>query len=284
VPEKLGRFGIKPRAKQLYLEAEGTPRDEIERADVVFETAALPIDDWIYCSVFAQAIQTLHNGCFTRYLSIHLRRAYDVPYASFYEGLLERFGGRPETVLGRVLNRLASLYRAYADDPAIPQATPVASQPDMIAEIERFGRRKGWTPSDWAWLCLASDHERFFEELEDDLTRLGLPLGEEFDELLRYQSEVMLQLDYDPAVGKTCRYDWDFPAYFKGAPLSCRPVEVHYADTHMGVNRQYPIRPCDSVSFAKAAIGESYPFSRIRHFQHQAGAARVRRRTAVPTA
>jgi len=285
IPEKLARFGLRPRPKQLYLEDARTPQDEIETADVVVETAAMGVDDWIYCSVYAQAIQTLHNGCFTRYLSIHLRRAYDVPYASFYEGLLERFGARPETVLGRIFNRLAAFYRAYVDDPTIPQATPVASQADMVAEIERFGRRKGWTPADWAWLCLASDHERLFEELEADLTHLGLSLGGEFEELLRYQSDVMLHLDYDPAVGKMRRYDWDFPAYFKsGGALLRRPVEVHFGDTHMGVNRQYALQRSDPVSFAKAAIGESYPFSRIRHFQHQPDAADVRRRAAVPTA
>ena len=43
----------------------------------------------------------------------------------------------------------------------------------------------------------------------------------------------------------------------------------------MGNNRQYPLVPNDLRRFAKAAIGVSYPFVRIRHYQHQLDAALV---------
>jgi hypothetical protein len=52
----------------------------------------------------------------------------------------------------------------------------------------------------------------------------------------------------------------------------------------MGVNRQYPFEPGNARKFAKAAVGESYPLVRIRHFQHQLQDATTRYASDQPFA
>lgn len=285
-PATIERYGIKTVEKSMYLERPGTPRDEIETVQVVFETAAMSREDWVDGSVFCQMIQFLHNGCYTRYLSMHLRRAYDVAYHDFYEGLLRTFLERPETALGSVLGALRDLYRRYQKDPDIPQINLIASQPEMVEAIAAFGRRRGWTPDDWGWLSLAARFDELSAELEGFVAELaagrvpgagaGFEPGPELPQVLRFQREIMLRPDFDPEAGKTCAYDYDFPSYFAGdGSLEGRAVRIDYRDRTMGVNRQYELRPGDLKQFAKAAIGESYPFVRIRHYQHQLEEARI---------
>ncbi|MDY7092780.1 MAG: cobalamin-dependent protein [Acidobacteriota bacterium] len=283
---RLPEYRIQTVEKTMYLERPGTPQDEVETVQVVFETAAMSREDWVDASVFAQMIQFLHNGCYTRYLSIHLRRRYGLAYYDFYEGIQRYFLDRPESALGEVLGELRDLYRRYQRDPKIPQINLIASQPQLVEKLSAYGRRRGWTPDDWGWLCLAARHGELYDQLAEFIehlgTKHGFEAGEELEQVLRYQREIMLQPDYDPEAGREVHYDYDFPAYLTGDPaggeeLAARPVTIRYRDRHMGVNRQYEIRPGDLKQFAKAAIGESYPFVRIRHYQHQLEEAEIER-------
>jgi hypothetical protein len=140
----------------------------------------------------------------------------------------------------------------------------IASEPEMLRRVQCFSNRKGWTPDQWAWLCISAEHRRFYTELQELLRSLVPAFSSELCEVLRFQSDIMLQIDYDPREGKRVRYDYDFPSYFSGDDaLDHRPVRVHFRDTAMGVNRQYPLEQGNHRSFAKAAVGESYPLVRI---------------------
>jgi putative methyltransferase len=125
----------------------------------------------------------------------------------------------------------------------------------------------------WGWLYIATRQEDFYKQIEEFVGSLGLSLTDEMSDLFHYQSDLMLKLDYDPRQGKIGQYAYNFPKYFAGGPLEAEPIRIHFRDTHMGVNRQYPLEKWNPHSFARAAIGESYPFVRIRHYQHQLDAA-----------
>ncbi|HLJ14274.1 MAG TPA: cobalamin-dependent protein [Bryobacteraceae bacterium] len=272
-PASFNEFGLKTIQRKLYLDV---PGQENEFAEFVIETNTLSREDWVSCQLFSQAVQFLHNGCFTRYLAIHLRRAYGFAFAEFYRRLVRFACERPETVLGSVLQPLERMYREALHDNSVPYVHMVASNPQMVERVRVFGNRKGWTPDQWAWLCVSAEHDRFYRELDEFVHTLPLALGSDMPELLRYQDDVVLQLDYDPLVGKRRHYKFDFPAYFTGDQELCaRPLWIHFRDTAMGVNRQYPLEKGNPRRFAKAAVGESYPLVRIRHFQHQAGEATI---------
>jgi len=276
----LARYGLETIPKRLFLDDPATPEDEIETVETVVATSTMTGDEWVDCAVFAQAIQFLHNGCYTRYLAMHLRTAYGVGYTAFYEQLLDHARARLATVLGSIVARLDRLYADYRVHPKLPQVNLVASQPDMVTDLTRFGRRRGWTVVDWAWLCLAAHADDFFADLATFVAALDLRPGRELADVLRFQSDVVLRLDYDARTGKECRYGHDLVSYFRGGcrqPVAAVPIAVTYRDERMGVNRQYPLVADDDVAFARAALGDSYPFSRIRHYQHQLDLAEVDR-------
>jgi putative methyltransferase len=277
-PERRAAYALRTIPKRLYVQPPDTEPDEIETTELVVETEAMSSDDWVACALFSTMVQTLHNGCWTRYLSIYLRREHDLPYADFYAGLIDAFLDRPDTALGAVLERLRALYRRYQRDPAIPQANLVASQPDMVEAMQPYGRRRGWAADEWAWLRLSEERDRLYEELAEHVRPLAADDGDALDDVLRFQSEIVLAPDYDPRRGKRCEFRFDLPAYFEGTPLRRVDTVVELLDERMGVNRQYPLVASDLRRFAKAAVGESYPFSRIRHYQHQLSAARIERR------
>jgi putative methyltransferase len=267
------QHGIKTVNRRMYLDS---PEDENERAEFVVETNTMSRQDWVQCQLFAQAVQFLHNGCFTRYLAIYFRRACGIPYAAFYRRLIGFALERPDSVLGSVLLELESLYRACTSDEAVPYVHLVASRPSMLQRISTFGTRRGWTPDQWAWLCISLEQNRFSTELRDFVRELGAAGENCVSELLRFQNDIMLNIGFDPGQGKHCEYQFDFPSYFvDGADLLRRPVRISFLDSAMGVNHQYPLVRGDAHRFAKAAVGESYPFVRIRHFQHQLGDAEV---------
>ena len=266
-PESFQKFGLKTVRRKMYLDEAGQAN---ESAEFVIETNTLSSDEWVRCQLFSQLVQMLHNGCFTRYVAIHLRRACDLPFAEFYRWLLAAGLKQPWTVLGSVLGPLERLYRASLQDNAVPYVHMIASEPEMLQRVRQFGSRKGWTPDQWGWLCISAEHDRFYREFEKFLHPLVRSFSSELFELLRFQSDIMLHIDYDPELGKQVRYQYDFPAYFSGdGPLEARPVLVHFRDKALGVNHQYPLEKGNPRRFAKAAVGESYPLIRSRHFQHQ---------------
>jgi putative methyltransferase len=266
-PVTIDRYGLKTIKRRMYLDQ---PDDENEIAEFVVETKTLSRADWVRCQVFAQTIQCLHNGCYTRYVAMYMRRAHQLRYQDFYQSLVEWALKRPNTVLGSVLTSLEHMYRQYLQDDSIPYVHMVASQPAMIERIRAFGNRRGWTADQWAWLAIATEHGRFYSDLNRFVSEMELALREEWSQLLRFQTEMMLKIDYNPDESETHHYDFDFPAYFaSNSSLEKRSIHLRFRDCQMGVNHQYPLEAGNWRRFAKAAVGESYPFVRIRHFQHQ---------------
>jgi putative methyltransferase len=273
VPATLNRYGLKTIKRRMYLDR---PDDENEVAEFVVETSSLSREDWVFCQVFAQAVQFLHNGCYTRYVAVHLRRCYQLRYEDFYRRLVNWAIERPYTVLGLVLGFLEKMYRQYLEDDSIPHVHMIASQSEMIERVRAFGNRRGWTPDQWAWLAVASDGTRFYVELSEFVRSLNLPLGDEWDELLRFQNTVVLRIDDAPGENEAQYYTFDFPAYFNGpGTLEKRPLCIRFRDRAMGMNHQYPLEAGNLRRFAKAAVGLSYPLVRIRHFQHQLADAEI---------
>ena len=284
-PEKIKRYGLRTIPKRLYVEEPGTPADEAETVDMVVRTASMSSADMVDCLVFVALIQFLHNGCYTRYLARHLAAAHDIDYSAFYTALQDYFSARPATVVGLMLARMRRLYESYLRTPELPLANLVASQPDMAVDLARYGNRRGWTVDHWGWLSIASRFSRFYRDLDGFLQTLDLTAdaagrgGEEcadaLADVLRFQRDIMVRPGYDPRAGKTGEYSFDLPAYFCGESLRRVPVWVHFRDTALGPAGRYPLVPGDLKAFAKAAVGPSYPISRIRHYQHQLDVAQV---------
>jgi putative methyltransferase len=272
-PDMRRRYGLKTRFKPIRLTPDGIPR---ERVELVFGTDSMPYADWAYCMLFAEVVQALHNGAYTRFVAIHLHRQGLLSYRQFYQGLLDGLLGDTGEI-GRAVIRLQRLIDDYYRDPDMPQVNRILTQPDMLDQLRQYHpTRRGWPLWTWLWLRIGELKQAFYGLVGDYLASCNVPRDRIIDELLRYQSEIMLTPCYDPDRGKTVRYahNWD-DYFFNDAALKAGPRTVHYADTHMGAGRQYPLVADDRQAFVTAAIGYSYPYSKFRHFFHQPDARQV---------
>ncbi len=275
-PESLHEHQLETFAKDIYLESPDVPDIDRERVEVVVSTSTMSREEWVTCRVYAELVQALHNGALTRFLTIWLRDRRGVSYERFYAGIQAWALERPSTVLGGILLDLTDMYRRYQTDPHIPQLQAIASQPDMARTLAPFGLRYSWRPDQWAWLRIIPQLDEFYAELVEfvaDLT--GEAPDAEFLDCLRYQQDAILRPEYDPGEGKRCAYGFDWPGYFTGRPLVRRRTSIHYRDSRMGFDERYPLVRNHLAAFASAAVGESYPFLRIRHFFPQIDRAEV---------
>ena len=261
------RYGLQTRFKPIRMTGAGF---ETERVELVFGTRTMPYADWAYCLLFAEMIQALHNGAFTRFIAIYLHREGLLSYRRFYDGFLDYLMADTNGI-GRVFNRLKTLIDDYHADPDMPQVNRILTQPDMLRLLRRYHpTRKGWPLWTWLWLSIGENRNEFYGSVADFLRLQGIESGPPLEDLLHYQQAIMLTPEYDPRRGKTvaCRYNWQ-DYFFDAADLEAMETTLFYSDTHMGPGRQYPLVAGDPQAFVTAAIGYSYPYSKFRHFFHQ---------------
>jgi putative methyltransferase len=272
-PESVEQFGLKTVEKYVEPPMPGTPPDEVEMVPTVIETNTMSRDEWIDCSVYSRLIQLMHNGCYTRYVAIHLHRRYGLPYHVFYGKMQEYFSSRPETVLGNVLAAFEVMYQKYLQGPEITTIDMSASPPEALPMLQARGGLV--MPVHWAWICMNARFEAFFEELTQFLGTLGLELGSELPEILRFQRDIMLRSDYDPAPGKTAAYRLDVASYFSGGgALEERPIRIQFRDQAMGLGGEFPLEKGNLDKFLDAALGARWSDVSCR-YQHQLGRAEV---------
>ncbi len=269
-PGMRARYGLETRFKPIRLTEPGFEREMVE---LVFGTRSMSYADWADCLLFAEAIQALHNGAFTRFLAIYLHRQGLLGYREFYEGLLARMIADGRGIAG-VFGRVKRLIDDYHDDPDMPQVNRILTQPDMLAFLRSYHpTRKGWPLWTWLWLRLSEDQHAFYQAVAQALASMGLDIDPTLRDLLHYQQEIMLTPRYDPGKGKVvvCSYNWhDY--FFAAADLMPVKTTLRFVDRHMGPAHQYPLIAHDRQAFVTAAIGHSYPYSKFRHFFHVATA------------
>ena len=266
-PAMRRRHGLKTRFKPIRLTDKGIEREFVE---LVFGTNTMPYEDWAYCLLFAEMVQALHNGAYTRFIAIYLHREGLLTYRRFYDGLLKYFLNTPQGG-GAAFQRLKTLIDDYHADPDMPQVNRILTQPDMLALLRDYHpTRRGLALWGWLWLSLCEVRQSFYHSVAAFLSGLGISIDETLQDLFHYQQEIMLTPDYDPKKGKTvdCGFNWH-NYFFENAELSSGKITLTYSDTHMGPGHQYPLNPEDRRAFVSAAIGFSYPYSKFRHFFHQ---------------
>jgi hypothetical protein len=261
------RYGLQTRFKPIRLTDSGFEREMVE---LVFGTASMPYSDWAYCLLFAEMIQALHNGAWTRFLAIYLHRESHLSYRDFYDGLLQHLLADPQGA-GQEFVRLRQLIDDYHDDPQMPQVNRILTQPDMLRLLRRYHpTRKGWPLWTWLWLSLLDNQDAFYQTVAAFLSAKSIAFDDGLADLMRFQQEIVLSPAYDPNKGKSVAYNHNWQDYFfNDAQLKPTPSAYTYADTHMGASHQYPLIAGDRQAFVTAAIGYSYPYSKFRHFFHQ---------------
>ena len=261
------RYGLKTRIKPLRIPS---AQCETERVEIVFETKTMPYNDWAYCFLFGEIIQALHNGAYTRYVAIYLNDSGHMPYKRFYNHLVT-YMLESKAESHAAVKRVMKLIDDYHQDPNMPQVAKILTQPDMMAFLATYNpKRKGWRLWDYLWLSIAEATDDFYAMLREFLVTEGVDIDPKLEDLLRYQKELMLALDYDPIKGKRVAYQYNwFDYFFNGRPSVEESTHLRYTDVYMGITNRYELEKNDRGKFLNAAIGISYPYTKFRHFTHQ---------------
>lgn len=261
------KYGFRTRWKPLRMVDDKHVREDVE---LVFGTNDLSYDDWLYCTLFAETIQTLHNGGYTRFLSRYLNDEKVLPYKQFYTHLTS-FLLESDAAPFRGFGRIREVLNEYHENPDIPETPKILEQPDIMAFLNTYNpMRKGWRLYVYLWLTISEEIGGFYEQMGRFLIGRGISLDRKIRDLLQYQQDIMITLDYDPEEGKTVSYKYNWFGYFfnNERPVQS-PFTLHYADTHMGPGHRYELVKNDKLKFLIATNGYAYPYSRYRLFIHQ---------------
>ena len=246
------------------------PGCEKEYVELVFGTSTMPVEDWEYCFVFSETAQALHNGGYTRFVARYLKENNILSYYDFYNNFL-KYMLHSDSESSKAFNRVKKLINAFYNDPDMPQINRVLTQPDMAGFLGTFNpKRKGWQLWTYIWLWISMNTDGFYMELFNFIKDQGVIMNETIEDLMQYQKEIMLALDYDPLSGKEVHYKFNwFDYFYNDQILKKEPTILKYNDKRMGASYQYGLEKNDKKKFITAAIGFSYPYSKFRHFFHQ---------------
>lgn len=273
-------FGLQTSRVPLFPKNRGGwawDEDEVEYVEIVTSSNSMSVEDWLYCFVYGELLQTFHNGALTRFLSIYLFQEKGMPYSTFYKGLFDHFRKIPDSVLGGIIAKIDTVAREYLTGKHYPQVGRVVADDEMQSFMSGYSPRTGWTLWHWAWMKAQADSTRLFHEINEFVRNSSqIEITSEIVDLLGFQEDIVFTESFDPGVGKRRNYQYNWPDYFfKRQPLERIPLTVTFADTAMGLDSRYPIIAGDRKSYIYAAIGSSFPWSRFRHYFHQFSSMKI---------
>ena len=246
---QMDTFGMKTVRKNLYLESPRTLADEIETKDVVMETDTMSFEDWVDTYLFSIMVQALHCGYWTRYVAMYMRGQHVISYRQFYEELMHWAMGDKNSVLGQALWKLKNKLYEYADNQTNSLWQKIHSD---------FGPRR-CQPSDWLWFEIAAKSNQFYADLQVFDNTAFLLFDLHYTDVCRYNQWLMLDIDYDPEIGKRFTFEADWDRYFNGdGELVYNQTHMRAFDTHTGIDDRYPLVPGNGPAFNKAAIGDGF--------------------------
>ena len=214
--EKHGVKGVHVRRYQRF----GSPSNQddfSEYSDLLCQTNAMPVADWVKANLFSTAVQGFHSYGLLICFAIFLFWEQQIPYERFYLDLLEYAQANPSTLIGELI----SLFEGQC------QALSQGDGKCQVYYDPRFGEVT-WPLGVALFLCAAYESERFYQELPGFLLQYRLD-GEVEAQLLSWQ-RTMIHLPGPPPPAQT--FDYDFPAYFSAAfsgsppPLEKKRVTV----------------------------------------------------------
>lgn len=271
-PSQRERYGLRTVWKHLYEVSEALG-DAVERAEIVVATNTMSREEWIECYAFTELMAiALHNGAYTRFLAIYLDATDALSYDDFYIGLFNRHRSQPHTLLGRIIARYVGLLSRYIEDETVTQWRKGTSDPEIGPFMRTyFGSDKAWNLYNWAWLVLSENRGQLEAEVLSHLVDSNVTVNDRrFVDLLRFQTDIVVTLDYDPDTGKQAIYDHDWPRYFFGdRVLQQDRCRVQFGDRALGLDDRFVLERGNRALFARAATGQTFPMSRFRHFHHQ---------------
>lgn len=179
-----------------------TEEEEIpEQSQIVTSTYSMTPDDWKKMNVFAATVQACHHLGLLQFFAIYLYLEDKCSYKDFYNGFIDYFSARPESVAGRALDKI----NGYLDLVLEEKGT-------LSCSDDRFGDVL-WTFEEFMFLYITYESEKFYAEAEEFLFGFGID-KDILNNLMLFQRNLARR----PFDGRT-EFDvsYNFPEYFREA-------------------------------------------------------------------
>jgi len=188
------------------------PNELIDRvSDIIVSTSTFSEDDWVTMNVETRWLQALHNFALVRQIAMYKRFIEGVPYNVFYRGLIDYISES----LGKHFNDQYSNYLRELLDHGDGKTHVRFIFDDKMVRVE---------PEDVLFLYLLNNKEEFYRLVNQFV-------GD--DDLVEYQKNIMLDLDYNPTQGRTIKLNYDYIKLFKDIEKASYvsklniPIEYH---------------------------------------------------------
>ena len=168
--------------------------DEVidKAADIIVSCKTFDREDWINMNIDTKWLQALHNMALLRHTAMYWRFTHDVPYETFYRDVIDNIGE-----LGEKFNEQ---YEQY-----LRQLLAAGNRTDYIPFL--FNGELVKTEVEDVLILYLLEHKDEFYEI------VNKKWGHE--DLIDYQKSLVLDMDYDPDIGRTMSLKHDWVRYFK---------------------------------------------------------------------
>lgn len=236
--------------------------DEKELIETVIATKDISHKDMKKLKRLAELIDVLHLGRWTYYLSRYIRDKSGLSIGKFYWQLVNDHWNNENTVIGKILSNW--YFKNYNSNETTGFVGPFS--PYGIKWRKGFFRKPTFQ-----WLCISLERDKFYKEIEESLKTWGL-WSDDVKAVLNFQSQLIIDFEYDPEVGKEVTVDYDIVDYFKDSKTSL--VKLHtpitYAITEKTIgNDLIPLKPCDPDTMLRIAGGDRLYVAKGYHFCHR---------------
>ena len=247
------KYGIKSILAQQNYQV-GHP-DEIEKKEIVIETNTLPREDWVYCSNFGEFLIACHNGKMLKFLAKFLHDKRDMPYHVFYQGVFEYVSKHS---MNKWFNRGKEVFDNYSltghdrQGNPIPANNKISYQKDILEVYKKYKTVRPRIFS-FYWLMMNENLDDFFNDIIKHLK-----CDKQLLDVIQFQKDIILTIDYDPDVGKITEYDYNWHEYFfEHKELEEKYIVIRFSDRTKGYGIKHKIKKGDYKKFINAGLGNA---------------------------
>lgn len=169
-----------------------------EYSRLIVETNTMSREDWIKMNIYSATIQCFHHEGLLMLFALYLHYEKGLDYSGFYEAFIEYMFSKPDSVGGKIMQKLRNRFNEVANGNA-----------GLVWEDRRFGD-VGWPSEEFAFLNVALDIDIFYSEIKDFL-KSYFDNDNIFQNLFIYQKNVV-KLPFKEKIEFEC--DYDFRTYF----------------------------------------------------------------------
>ena len=184
----------------IFSQARLKADDELidKTAEIIVQCKSFSKDDWIIMNKHARWLQALHNFALLRNVAMYYRHVLDVPYNTFYAGVLDYLWS---TDLGHQYN---SQYESY-----LGKILDIRFQ-DQYIPFEFNGREMNIEPEDVLFMHLLENKEHFYWLVNKTYGYDSVVV----QDLIKYQRDSMIDMSYSPVDGRRIAMDYDWVKWF----------------------------------------------------------------------